>query len=89
MLNPVKWTLVISCLLIAAALVVSDIWIAVKKPPTEVKTTGEATRDGFPGSEIVTTLADKAPRLAAAFSFALLAAVSADVLQVAVGTGDE
>lgn len=88
-MSPVRWTLVLFCLAIATALVASEIWIAVRKPPTEVRTTtGEATRDGFPGSEIVTTLADKTPRLAAAFSFVLLAAVCADIVHISVGTGE-
>ena len=86
-MSVVRWTLVIFCLVAAAALVATDIVIAAKKPPTEVKTTtGAETRDAFPGSEIVTTLADKAPRLAAAFSFVLLAAVCADVLRISLGT---
>jgi hypothetical protein len=84
-----RWTITLACLLFAAALVASDIWIAVRKPPTKVKTTtGEETRGSIPGTEIVTSLADKAPRLAAAFSFVLLAAVSANVLQVSMGTED-
>lgn len=87
-MTTVRWVLVLASLTIAVALVASDIWIAVKKPPTEVKTiTGEETRGSIPGGEIVTSLADKAPRLAAAFSFALLAAVCANVLQVSVNTG--
>lgn len=87
-MNSVRWTLVLICLAASMALVISDIWIAIKKPPVEVKTTTEETRDAFPGSEIVTTLADKAPRLAAAFAFALLAAVCGTVLEVTVGTGE-
>lgn len=88
-MSPVRWTLVLFCLLAAAALVAAEILVAVKKPPTAVTTTtGEPTRGSFPGSEIVTTLADKSPRLAAAFSFVLLAAVCADVLELSVGTGE-
>lgn len=86
-MNPVRWVLVVFCLAVAATLVAIEAYTATRPPAAKPQTGDEVRGSGFvPGSDLVEKLADKSPRIAAALSFVLLAAVFGKVLELSVAS---
>ena len=82
-----KDTLAVVCLVIAIALAAADVLLALL---TALKTKEASVQDlGLPGGEVIKTLADKAPRLAAAFAFMVLAGIFSGDLHFEANAGSD
>ena len=80
-MTSVQWLIVVVCLLAAVALVVSEIVLAHR-------VTGDGAKArGVDPAAAVKALAEKAPRLAAALTFVLLALFASGLLTVTAAAG--
>lgn len=79
--------LVWACIVFAAALILTEVVAGMRKPEP-AKKDDEINKENIPGEAVVKALADKAPRVAGAFAFLLLAGIFAGLLSIDVSAGD-
>jgi len=80
--------LVWACIVFAAALILTEVVAGMRKPAPPPKKDDGINTESFPGEAVVKALADKAPRVAGAFAFLVLAGIFAGLLSIDVSAGD-